>query len=125
MRSQYGYIFEAVLIFISEYKPYYPESAQDSVGRQQEIWDKWFDKHRGDVNELIDIVDNIIHTSYKECRFTEKFVDKYFTVLKQLRQGLITHYEFASQVYRELMTMRSQLAIAALKNTEVELVSYD
>ena len=75
-------------------------------------------------NELIDIVDNIIHTSYKECQFTESFVDRYFTVLKQLRQGVITHYEFASQVYRELMSMRSQLAIAGLKDKEVELVNF-
>lgn len=123
MRSQYGYIFEAVLLYLTEYKPFYPEK----IKREQrlEIWNRWFDKHRGDVNELIDIVDNIIHTSYKECQFTESFVDKYFKVLNQLRQGVITHYEFASQVYRELMSMRSQLAIAALNDKEVELVSYD
>jgi hypothetical protein len=123
IRSQYGYIFEAVLLYLTEYKPFYPEN----IKREQrlEIWNRWFDKHRGDVNELIDIVDNIIHTSYKECQFTESFVDRYFKVLKQLRQGIITHYEFASQVYRELMSMRSQLAIAALHDKEVELVSYD
>ncbi len=125
MRSQYSYIFEAVLLYLKEYKPYYPDSAQDSVGYQREIWDRWFSIHRGAVNELIDVVDNIIHTSYKECQFTDSFVDKYFKVLSNLRQGVITHYEFASQVHRELMSMRSQLAIAALKSTEVELVSYD
>ena len=80
--------------------------------------------NKGDLNSLKDIVDNIIHTSYKECQFTESFVDRYFTVLKQLRQGVITHYEFASQVYRELMSMRSQLAIAGLKDKEVELVNF-
>ena len=124
MRSQYGYIFEAVLLFLTEYKPYYPDNLSDRKQRLK-IWDSWFNKHRGDINELIDIVDNIIHTSYKECQFTESFVVKYLKALTQLRQGVITHYEFASQVYRELMSMRSQLAIAGLKDKEVELVSYD
>ena len=123
MRSQYGLIFESVLMFLTEYKPYYPPNA--NAERKLEIWGKWFSQHRGAVNELIDIVDNIIHTSYKECQFTESFVDRYFTVLKQLRQGLVTHDEFASQVYRELMSMRSQLAIAGLKDKDVELVNYD
>jgi len=123
MRSQYGLIFESVLMFLTEYKPYYPKSAKPE--QEREIWDRWFSHHRGTVNELIDIVDNIVHTSYKECQFTESFVDRYFTVLKQLRQGIVTHAEFASQVYRELMSMRSQLAIAGLKDKDLELVSYD
>jgi len=122
MRSQYGFIFEAVLLFLTEYKPYYPENIKPA--QQREVWDRWFSQHRGQVNELIDIVDNIIHTSYKECQFTESFVDRYFTVLKQLRQGVITHHEFASQVYRELMSMRSQLAIAGIEDKEVESVNF-
>jgi len=121
--KQYGHIFEAVLLYLTQYKPFYPENIKRE--KQLEIWNKWFDKHRGDINELIDIVDMIIHlkrASYNPCHFTDAFVDQYNKVLGQLRSGVITHYEFASQVFGELMRMRSKMALAELKNKDIESI---
>lgn len=123
MRGQYQLIFEAVICYLSEHKPFYPPNLNDR--QEREIWDRWIDKHQGEINEYIDVVDTIIHTKYKECQFTEQFVDRYFKILKQLRRGIITHIEFGMEVESQLMGMRSGLALAAIKGKEVELVSYD
>jgi len=123
--KQYGYIFEAVLLYLTQYKPFYPENIKRE--KQLEIWNKWFDKHRGDINELIDIVDMIVHLKPSGLGFsayglTGAFVDQYNKVLGQLRSGVITHYEFASQVFSELMRMRSKMALAELKNKDIESI---
>lgn len=120
--KQYGHIFEAVLLYLTEYKPFYPENIKPE--KQLEIWDKWFAKHRDEINELIDIVDMIIHLkrgSYNPCHFTGAFVDQYNKVLSQLRSGMITHYEFASQVFSELMSMKRKSVLAELNNKDIEL----
>lgn len=123
IRPQYPLIFEAVTQFLTEYKPYYPEGIKPK--QELEIWNRWYDKHLGTINEYVDILDIIVHTKYKECQFTEAFVDKYILLYRQLRQGFIHHYEFALQVYSELMGMRTQLTIAALKSKEVQLASWN
>jgi len=123
MRAQYALIFRAVVMFLIEFRPYIPEGLGKKAHLEQ--WNRWMDSHGGEVNELVDILDTIVHTKYKHCQFTEKFVDTYFKVLTQLRKGLITHCEFASEISKQYNSMRSQLALAALKSKEVELVNFD
>jgi len=122
MRAQYSLIFKAVALFLIDFKPYIPKKSSRTVAMNLQT--RWMNSHGAEVNELVDILDTIVHTKWKQCQFTEKFVDHYFSAMNQFRQGIINHDEWALEIYKQYNSMRSTQAIAGLKGLEVEPANF-